>query len=348
MNSQIRDTLLVVIGESDEFVFEKDVNEVNDYPVRLGFRRGLHVLGSRSADFTLSASCFEATCLLWTLSIRHFVVSTVSGITMVVGPIYPPWVPLILLSRLFGLHDGFPNNAAKYTDEGGHIWLSAEQEGDLVVLRVRDTGAGIAADLLENIFDPFSQAERTIDRAEGGLGIGLTLVQKIVELHHGHVEARSAGIGQGSEFTVWLPVFGPESRESNVSASRESVAQTAKILIVDDNVDATDTLASVLRLVGHDVQVAYSGESALEVAMEFQPTIVLLDIGLPEINGYEVARRLRQRQQSKDTWLIAMTGYGQDSDRQRSHEAGFDYHLVKPVDPEKLAELFTTLMRPPS
>jgi PAS domain S-box-containing protein len=236
------------------------------------------------------------------------------------------------------------NNAAKYTDEGGHIRLSAEKDGDLAVLRVRDTGVGIAPEVLENIFDPFSQAERTMDRAQGGLGIGLTVVQKIVELHHGHVEAASAGIGQGSEFTVWLPIFETESRESNVSTSDESVPETFKILIVDDNVDATDMLAGILRLVGHDVQVAYSGQSALEVAMEFQPTIVLLDIGLPEMNGYEVARRLRQRPQSKDTLLIAMTGYGQDSDLQRSTQAGFDYHLVKPVDPEKLEGLFTRLM----
>jgi signal transduction histidine kinase/CheY-like chemotaxis protein len=236
------------------------------------------------------------------------------------------------------------NNAAKYTDEGGHIRLSAEKDGDLAVLRVRDTGVGIAPEVLENIFDPFSQAERTMDRAQGGLGIGLTVVQKIVELHHGHVEAASAGIGQGSEFTVWLPIFETEPRESNVSTSDESVPETFKILIVDDNVDATDMLAGILRLVGHDVQVAYSGQSALEVAMEFQPTIVLLDIGLPEMNGYEVARRLRQRPQSKDTLLIAMTGYGQDSDLQRSTQAGFDYHLVKPVDPEKLEGLFTRLM----
>jgi PAS domain S-box-containing protein len=235
------------------------------------------------------------------------------------------------------------NNAAKYTDEGGQIWLSAKQEGNLAVLRVRDTGVGIAPEVLENIFDPFSQAERTMDRAQGGLGIGLTVVQKIVELHHGHVEAASAGIGQGSEFTVRLPIFGTEPRESNVSTSDESVAETTKILIVDDNVDAADMLASILRLVGHDVQVAYSGQSALEVAMEFQPTIVLLDIGLPEMNGYEVARRLRQRPQSKDTLLIAMTGYGQDIDRQRSNQAGFDYHLVKPVDPEKLEGLLTRL-----
>ncbi len=239
------------------------------------------------------------------------------------------------------------NNAAKYTDEGGHIWLSAEPEGNSAVLRVKDTGVGIAPELLENIFDPFSQAERTMDRAQGGLGIGLTLVQKIVELHHGKVEAKSAGIGQGSEFTIWLPVLGTESSESSVSISSQSVAETAKILVVDDNVDATDMIATVLRLVGHDVQVAYSGQSALAVATEFQPTIVLLDIGLPEMNGYEVARRLRQRPQSTDMWLIAMTGYGQDGDRLRSSEAGFDYHLVKPVDPQKLEELLTTLSQHP-
>jgi CheY-like chemotaxis protein len=236
------------------------------------------------------------------------------------------------------------NNAAKYTDKGGQISLDVNQEGNFAVLRVRDNGTGIAPELLDNIFDLFSQAKRTLDRAQGGLGIGLTLVQKIVDLHHGRVEARSAGSGQGSEFTIWLPVAGTKAAQESVSAGiRDSIARGVRILLVDDNLDAADMFATVLGLLGHEVQTAYSGESALIRAKEFHPVIVLLDIGLPEMDGYEVARRLRQQPQTKDAWLIAMTGYGQDTDRSRSQEAGFDHHLVKPVDAEELEQLIIKL-----
>jgi CheY-like chemotaxis protein len=225
------------------------------------------------------------------------------------------------------------NNAAKYTDEGGHIGLTVEQEANVALLRVRDKGVGISAQLLPNIFDLFAQGNRTLDRAQGGLGIGLTLARKIVQMHRGTIEAKSAGIGQGSEFTVRLPVIVFQStKELKGSRTGEPTTPGSRILVVDDNEDAADSVAIMLRLSGHDVQVAYSGQTALSTAVEYQPNIVLLDIGLPEIDGYEIARRLRQRPQLKDAWLIALTGYGQDSDRQRSHEAGFDHHLVKPVD----------------
>jgi CheY-like chemotaxis protein len=225
------------------------------------------------------------------------------------------------------------NNAAKYTDEGGHIGLTIEQEANFALLRVRDNGVGISAQLLPNIFNLFAQGNRTLDRAQGGLGIGLTLARKIVQMHRGTIEAKSAGIGQGSEFTVRLPVIVFQStKELKGSRTGEPTTPGSRILVVDDNEDAADSVAIMLRLSGHDVQVAYSGQTALSTAVEYQPNIVLLDIGLPEIDGYEIARRLRQRPQLKDAWLIALTGYGQDSDRQRSHEAGFDHHLVKPVD----------------
>ncbi len=234
------------------------------------------------------------------------------------------------------------NNAAKYTDEGGQIRLTAQQEGDEVVLRVRDTGVGIAPELLPRIFDLFTQANRTLDRSQGGLGIGLSLVQKLVELHGGTVEAHSVGLGQGSEFIVRLPALSP-ARESIVPIeTAEQPAQTSRVLVVDDNVDAADMLVMMLQMFGHEVQAVYSGQTALETAVEYQPDFVLLDIGLPDMNGYEVARRLRQQPQTKDVRLIAMTGYGQDSDRQRSQEAGFDHHLVKPVDPQKLQDLLAT------
>ncbi len=239
------------------------------------------------------------------------------------------------------------NNAAKYTDEGGQIWLTTQQEDGEAVLRVRDSGVGIAPELLPRIFDLFTQADRTLDRSQGGLGIGLSLVQKLVELHGGTVEAHSAGLRQGSEFIVRLPALSP-ARESIAPVEKAKPrAQTSRVLVVDDNVDAADTVTMLLQMSGHEVQAAYSSQTALETAVEYQPDFVLLDIGLPDMDGYEVARHLRQQPQTKDVWLIAMTGYGQDSDRQRAQETGFDHHLVKPVDPEKLHDLLATLTKQP-
>jgi PAS domain S-box-containing protein len=239
------------------------------------------------------------------------------------------------------------NNAAKYTDEGGQIRLTAQQEGGEVVLRVRDNGVGIAPALLPRIFDLFSQADRTLDRSQGGLGIGLSLVQKLVELHGGTVEAHSAGLGQGSEFLVRLPALSPV-REAIAPIERaKQPAQTSRLLVVDDNMDSADMLVMLLQMFGHEAKATYSGQSALETAVEYQPDFVLLDIGLPDMNGYEVAQHLRQQPQTKDVRLIAMTGYGQDSDRQRSQEAGCEHHLVKPVDPQKLQDLLATRAKQP-
>jgi len=240
------------------------------------------------------------------------------------------------------------NNAAKYTDEGGQIWITVEQERGEVVLRVWDTGVGIAPELMPRIFDLFTQAERTLDRSQGGLGIGLSLVEKLVELHGGTVEAHSAGFGQGSEFIVRLPAL--SSAAEPIIARTETAkqpAQTSRVLVVDDNMDAADMLVMMLQMFGHEVQAAYTGQTALETAVEYRPDVVLLDIGLPDMNGYEVARRLRQQPQTKDVRLIAMTGYGQDSDRQRSEEAGCEYHLVKPVDPQKLQDLLAIRVNQP-
>jgi PAS domain S-box-containing protein len=240
------------------------------------------------------------------------------------------------------------NNAAKYTNEGGDIWLSVEQEGDEAVLRVRDTGIGIAPELLPRIFDLFAQADRSLDRSYGGLGIGLTLVRRLVEMHRGRVDAHSAGLGRGSEFTIHLPVLLSPAKPSQsplIQAAKEP-DQVWRVLVVDDNVDSADSTAMLLRMSGHEVSVAYSAESALETAVEHQPNLILLDIGLPEMDGYQVARRLRDAPQLKDVRIIALTGYGQYSDRQRSHEAGFDYHLVKPVRHEELEEVLSMLGKP--
>jgi len=235
------------------------------------------------------------------------------------------------------------NNAAKYMKEGGRIWLSTQREGDEAVLRVRDTGVGISPDLLPHIFDLFTQAERSLDRSQGGLGIGLTLVQKLVDIHGGRIEAHSTP-GQGSEFIVRLPVL-----QSPVGPSHSTAAETTnpteislRVLVVDDNVDAADSAAMLLRRSGHDVRVAYSSKIALTTAVAFKPHVILLDLGLPEMDGYEVAQRIRQHPDLKEVRLVAVTGYGQDTDRQRSHAAGFDKHLVKPFTLQQLKQVFPT------
>jgi PAS domain S-box-containing protein len=239
------------------------------------------------------------------------------------------------------------NNAAKYTPEGGHIWLRLQQEGNQMVLRVKDTGMGIAADALPHIFELFTQAPRSLDRSQGGLGIGLAVVRKLIEMHGGTVEAQSAGSGEGSEFIVRLPVLSSPTGSSQILSKQgeERPGQGWRVLVVDDNIDSADSIAMLLQVSGHEVRVTYSGQDGLDMAGKYLPEIVLLDIGLPGIDGYEVARRLRQHPDLKKVKLIAVTGYGQDADRLQSQEAGFDYHLIKPVDSQKLEEVLLGLMK---
>ena len=241
------------------------------------------------------------------------------------------------------------NNAAKYTDEGGQIRLNLKQEGDEMVLSVRDTGVGIAPEILPHVFDLFSQADRSLDRSQGGLGIGLALVERLVEMHRGTVVAHSAGLGRGAEFTVRLPVLLSPARQSPPELTRptDSPSQGRRVLVVDDNVDSAEMLAKLLAMSGHEVRTAYTGPIGLEVAAECLPEVVLLDIGLPGINGYEVARRLRQIPQLEGVKIVAMTGYGQEADIRLAQEAGFDSHQVKPVDFVKVEQLLTTLLSPP-
>ena len=231
-------------------------------------------------------------------------------------------------------------NAAKYTDEGGHIRLTVQGEGEEAVIRVRDTGVGIGPEILPRIFDLFSQAERSLDRAQGGLGIGLALVQRLVELHKGTVTATSA-LGQGSEFVVRLPVAPPPDPQpvSPPAEKAQRAMPSLRVLVVDDNVDTVTTLAMLVRESGHEVRTAYDGSAVLEMALDYRPNVVLLDIGLPGLNGFKVVKRLRRQPALQNTVLVAMTGYGQASDRQRSKEAGFDYHLVKPGDFAKVLEI---------
>ena len=235
-------------------------------------------------------------------------------------------------------------NAAKYTDEGGRIWLSVEQAGETAVMRVRDSGIGIAPELLPRVFDLFTQAERSLERSQGGLGIGLCLVQRLVELHGGTVEAHSV-LGQGSEFVVRLPVM-LTSMSPSPSPSTETAQPPGKccrVLVVDDNVDAAQSLAILLKMSGHDVRMAYDGPTALDAAVNYRPGVVLLDIGLPGFDGFEVAKRIRQLPTLENIVLVAMTGYGQETDRQRSQEAGFDHHLVKPADFGKVQKILATV-----
>lgn len=233
------------------------------------------------------------------------------------------------------------NNAAKYTKRGGHIWLTTEREGSDAVIRVRDNGIGIPADMLARIFDMFAQVDRSLERSQGGLGIGLTLVRRLTEMHDGSIEAHSNGPDEGSEFVVRLPIFSPRQHEPS---PRSDVPQPTglsecRILVVDDNRDSADSLGMLLRLMGNDIRTAHDGLEAVELAETFHPELVLLDIGLPKLNGYEVARRIRRHPGGRDVILVALTGWGQEEDRRRSQEAGFNFHIVKPVELVALEKL---------
>jgi PAS domain S-box-containing protein len=237
----------------------------------------------------------------------------------------------VRLAQVFG---NLLNNAAKYTKEGGRIEVSVEIERQTVVVRVRDDGTGISAELLPHVFDLFTQAERDADLAQGGLGIGLTLVRRLLELQGGSVRAESAGPGKGSEFSVELPLVAAPTVAAAAHAG-DAVAQAnaqRKILVVDDNVDSAESLALMLELEGHQLRIAHDGETALNIARAFQPHVVLLDIGLPGLNGYQVAEQLRAAPQTHDAKLVAVTGYGQPEDERRAKDAGFDHYLVKPID----------------
>jgi PAS domain S-box-containing protein len=237
------------------------------------------------------------------------------------------------------------NNAAKYTNRGGQISLSARREGSDAVVSVRDNGIGIPSDMLSSVFDMFTQVDRSRDQSQGGLGIGLTLVRRLVEMHDGTIEARSAGPDKGSEFVVRLPlVIRPPIKTPSREGAVVKRLSHGRILVVDDNKDSADSLAMVLRLKGHDIRTAHDGVEALEVANLFHPEIVLLDIGLPKLNGYDVARRIRQQPWGQDVLLIALTGWGKDEDRRLSQEAGFNFHIVKPVDHAVLEELLAGAM----
>ncbi len=255
-------------------------------------------------------------------------------------PSEPLWVEADP-ARLAQVVGNLLNNAAKFSQRAGRIWLTVERQGAEAVVSVRDEGTGIRPELLPYIFDLFVQGDRSLERTSGGLGIGLTVVRRLVELHGGSITARSEGLGKGSEFTVRLPALSGVPGLGPGETGQQTLPASAgrRVLVVDDNVDAAESVAMLLRLEGHEIRLAYSGPEALQAAEEYRPEVILLDIGLPGMNGYEVARRLRQQPPFQRTLLAAMTGYGQDEDRRRSAEAGFDRHLTKPVDPDTLVRL---------
>jgi len=251
------------------------------------------------------------------------------------------------MTQVFG---NLLTNAAKFMKPGGRIWISARLEGSEVAVTVRDAGIGIGPDMLGRVFEPFVQADRSLESSHGGLGIGLSLVHRLVELHGGTIEARSAGLDQGSEFIVHLPVFVAEKREPRTNGNGKTVSghQKSRILVVDDNQDSAISLAMVLTLMGHETRTAHDGVEAVEVATEMRPDVVLLDIGLPRMNGYDAARKIRENPGGDAMFLIALTGWGQDEDKRRSAESGFDLHMVKPVDPVALESLLAGLHRKPA
>jgi PAS domain S-box-containing protein len=249
--------------------------------------------------------------------------------------------------RLIQIIANLVNNAVKYTERAGHIELTVAHEGADAVLRVRDNGIGIQPDLLPKIFDLFAQVDASSTRAQGGLGIGLTLVKHLVELHGGSVEAHSEGLGQGSEFIVRLPIAADDQSVTETQPKTPDVPlSTCRILVVDDNSAAADTLAELLRLYGNEVQVVHDGQAALQVFEEWRPDVMVLDIGMPGMDGYEVARRVRRQAAPDEVMLIAATGWGQEKDRELAREAGFNHHLLKPLDLHKLQGMLR-LVRPP-
>jgi len=248
-------------------------------------------------------------------------------------------------TRLAQVFSNLLNNAAKYSDPGSRIALIAERQESDILVSVRDEGVGIPGDMLHRIFDMFSQVESSLERTRGGLGIGLTLVKRLVELHGGRVEALSDGAGKGSQFTVRLPVevAAPERPAPPVAVDAAGPPSRRRILIVDDNGDAAESLGMMLDVLGYETRTAGDGVEGLRAAADFRPDVTLLDIGMPGLNGYEVARRIRLQQWGQDMALIALTGWSQPEDKRRTLEAGFDLHLVKPVDPGELGRLIAEL-----
>jgi PAS domain S-box-containing protein len=246
------------------------------------------------------------------------------------------------LTRLAQVFGNLLNNAAKYTNPGGQIQLTAAVAGDVVRISVRDTGIGIAPAMLPRVFEMFTQVDHASQHTQGGLGIGLCIAKRLVEMHGGSLVARSEGVGTGSEFTVELPLRSTSSGDLHPSTSDSTLSvahRRLRILVADDNTDAASSLSMILKMHGHEVRTAFDGQEALQIIQSFQPNVALLDIGMPHVDGYELCRQLRQQPFGPDMLIIALTGWGQAEDKQRSEQAGFDQHLVKPADLRTLEHL---------
>ncbi len=262
------------------------------------------------------------------------------GVELIVHASADPIVVLGDATRLGQAIGNLINNGCKFTEDGGRIHVTLEIERDQAVVKVRDTGIGIDPAQLPYIFDLFVQADTSLERRISGLGIGLTLVKNLIEKHGGSVQAFSAGLGEGAEFVVRLPLADAAKvpATDRVRAKCGKASKTRRILVVDDNIDSAESLTLLLGMFGHEVRMVHDGLTAVDTAASFRPDVVLLDIGLPGLNGYEAAQRIKSEDWAKDIVLIALTGWGQEDDRRRSKEAGFNYHLVKPVDPVDLTK----------
>jgi signal transduction histidine kinase len=247
--------------------------------------------------------------------------------------------------RLVQVFTNLLDNAAKFTPKGGSILLEVERQGAQAAVRVSDDGIGMDPKSLAQVFEMFYQVDQSLERTHGGLGLGLTLARRLVEMHGGRLEASSAGLGKGSQFVAWLPLLGivpkiePASPPPRAEAAPLSRSPSLRVLIADDNVDTAESFNILLKLNGHDTQMAHDGRQAVELAQKMRPDVAIVDIGMPHLNGYDVARRIREEPWGKQLFLIAATGWAQPEDRRRTHEAGFDIHLVKPVEPEVLLNL---------
>jgi CheY-like chemotaxis protein len=247
-------------------------------------------------------------------------------------------------TRLTQVVGNLLHNACKFTDKGGRVWLTAEEDGGQAVIRVRDSGIGIEAGQLPRVFEMFTQVDTSLERSRDGLGIGLTLVKTLVEMQGGTVEAHSKGLGHGSEFVVRLPILAEKAQPApRPTPSTPSPVVSRRVLIVDDNDDGAESLAMLLRIAGHQTHKAHDGIEAIEEAERLRPDAVLLDIGLPGMNGYEACRRIREEPWGKELFLVALTGWGQEEDRHKSEAAGFDAHMVKPADVDVLMTLLASL-----
>jgi len=284
----------------------------------------------------------------------HNAVETSNPLIQAAGHRFEPALPLEPIwvegdhARLSQVFANLLNNAAKYTPQGGSISLSAYVESDRAVIQVRDSGIGIVPEMLPRVFELFSQVDQSLDRSQGGLGIGLTVVQRLVAMHSGSVQATSAGLDKGSTFTVSLPTVSAPvmNRPSHGNGEDRPHCKSWRMMVVDDNRDTADTLATLLRMEGHEVLTAYDGHEALAAAAEFHPQACILDLGLPGVSGFEVARQLRFGPHAEEPLLVAVSGYGQQEDQRRSREAGFHYHFTKPVDHHRLLGLLASVPQP--